>query len=147
MTATLLLLASLLPADASAPVDGPPLPSAVAVADLGELEGEWAIVSCVRSRIDSSMHYRGDRWVFVGGSVFLRDAIRGPGNKVSFHADPTATPARIEVSHTAGRPVPGIYRLVGEELLWAEDLAGRNRPSSFEPADGVVVWKLRRVEK
>jgi hypothetical protein len=40
----------------------------------------------------------------------------------------------------------GIYWRVGNELLWAFSV-GDDRPSSYEPAPGVKLYRLRRVKK
>jgi uncharacterized protein (TIGR03067 family) len=140
---SLLLLAALLPADATVPVDAPPPPAAVCVEDAGELQGEWEVVACVISEADCSRILKDERWAFRGTSACSRGGNRG----YEVRADPSAGPATLDAISASGCVRRGVYRRTGDELLWALGMAAGNRPSSFEPARGVTVWTLRRVMK
>jgi uncharacterized protein (TIGR03067 family) len=144
---SLLLLAALAPADASAPVEGPPAPSAVMVEDAGEVQGTWEIVSVFLGTDDHSSGYRGDRFVFVGTTF---QAIKAGGNafiSVTFRVDAARYPPAIDIMAEEGQARLAIYRRTDDKLLWAWAVKGGPRPSSFDPAPGVMVWTLRRVKK
>jgi uncharacterized protein (TIGR03067 family) len=147
--AALVMVMALLPADASAPVDGPPLPSAVKVEDAGELQGEWEVLSVFVGKRDESGAVKRDRWRFVGVSAVVVGATQGPRGQSNLHVNPATDPPMIEREMLDGRIFLGIYRRTSDELLWADGgLKGNEpRPSSFEPAPGVFVWTLRRVKK
>jgi hypothetical protein len=145
VTMPLLLLASLLPADASAPVDGPPSPSAVQVSDAGELQGEWEAVECFFGLREVSADVRGYRWSFTGPSAHFVDERGVPQFdlweiRVSLYSGSPHIDGASD-----GRWRRGVYRRTGDELLWASSWAGQ--PSSFDPAPDVLLWTLRRVKK
>ena len=145
MPPVLLLLTLALADDPGSP-DGPPPPAAVRVEDAGELQGEWEVVSLFIEKLDYSKASKGDRWVFAGTSVRL---IHSNGHVFGPHAirvNAACDPSEFEYSDQGNR-IRGIYRRSGDELLLAEDRYGDGpRPSSFEPANRVVLWTLRRVK-
>jgi uncharacterized protein (TIGR03067 family) len=132
-TAPLLLAALLAPADAPTP------PPDAAVSDAGELRGEWEGVRVFFGGNDATSLFDGDRWAFAGGSATFIPAKRGPVRTMAVRADPTAATPTIDRGRTDGTFSPGVYRHGGDELLWAVDLAGYGRPTSFEPTPGVSV--------
>ena len=142
----LVLVMTLAPADASPPVDGPPPPSAVTVNDAGELQGQWEVVGCVEGRKDQSHRYKGGRWRFTGMSLVI-DAKVGIKGSHDIQVDPYCDPPAVDQVMLHGLPLAGIYRRFGDELIWAEERTTRERPASFEPVEGFVVWTLRRVKK
>jgi uncharacterized protein (TIGR03067 family) len=145
MTPTLLLLTlTLAPGDAPTPPDGPPSPAAVRVEDAGELQGTWEVVDCVLKGYDTTA-FKGRRWVFCGVSGRPDWGRRG-FMPLTLRVDTARSPSWLDEAKDYGPGIPGIYRRCGDELWWAlgtED----GRPSSFEPATGVLVWTLRRVKK
>jgi len=147
--AALILVMALAPADASAPVDGPPAPSAVAAVDICELQGAWDVVACTVGGRDQLPLFWGHRWVFTGSAVRSLDATgRQAIPSDAFWADPTCSPARLDLPASGDiRLRRGIYRRVGDQLLWAWTCSDDGPPTSFDPAPGVVVWTLRRVKK
>jgi uncharacterized protein (TIGR03067 family) len=147
MTPCLLLLASLLPADASASVDGPPSASLAMVEDATELQGTWEVVGCFGGTLDWTESFKGNRWVFSGVSARLVGRSEGLVKPRTFRVNAASCPAAIDSVDEDGDPSPGIYRRTGDELRWADGGMVSGLPSSFEPADGVIVWTLRRVRK
>jgi uncharacterized protein (TIGR03067 family) len=143
----LMLAVTLAPADASAPPDGPPPPSAVMVSDAGELQGEWEIVSCVVGKSDESELFKGDRWRFAGTSAVRIDATQGQEYRADLRVNPAADTPAIDLTTSRGEVCFGIYRRTGDELIWVMDRGSGRRLSSFEPAPSVEVWTLRRVKK
>jgi uncharacterized protein (TIGR03067 family) len=129
-------------------VDGPPPPSAVTVDDLGDWQGEWEVVSWIVMGRDKAAVYKGGRLVFVGPSARVIETTTGRiFSSTTLRVDAAACPATIDERCESGRRRLGIYRRVGDELLWADANPGEPRPSSFEPADGVLLWMLRHVKK
>jgi hypothetical protein len=143
MTYTLPLLLSLTVAPADAPT---PLPDA-AVSDAAELRGEWEIVGCNDGGIDRSVRFKGWRMLFVGESVYLRDAGEGAELLGMVRADPSADPPRIDVTAPEGVLHRTAYRRGGDAVFWAWGRVGGPLPSSFEPAENVTVWTLRRLKR
>jgi uncharacterized protein (TIGR03067 family) len=147
--AALVMVMVLLPADAPASPDGPPPAAAVRVEDSTELQGRWEVVGCVVNGRDTKGWYKGDKWVFAGSLAVMTD-VNGMRQYVqwSVRADPIPNPSHIEIVVEDGvMSRRGIYRRSGDDLLWAYDVSGIRRPSSFEPAPEVWVWTLRRVRK
>src|SRR5262245_61031434 len=72
-----------------------------------------------------------------------------------YKVDAKATPATIDVTYqkTAGGAAPpamlGIYKIDGDTLTICYAPGGKERPTTFEPADGVrvAVMVLRRAKK
>jgi uncharacterized protein (TIGR03067 family) len=142
LTASLLLAAALTPADAPTP------PPDAAVSDAGELQGEWEIDECVMRGVDQTGAYaKGDRWVIAGTSARLLQRQGNTYKPLTLRADPGRFPSEVTDAVPAGYERPGIYRRVGDRLVWVMDETNGRRPSSFEPAPGVTVWTLRRVRK
>ena len=144
---SLLLVASLLPADASAPVDGPPPPSSVTVEDATALQGTWEVVGCFGGTLDWTESFKGNRWVFSGGSCRLVGRSEALVKPRTFRVNAAARPAMIDSVDSEGFPSPGIYRRTGDEILWADGGMVSGLPSSFEQANGVILWTLHRVSK
>jgi len=143
-----MLAAPLLLALTLAPADAPTPPPDAAGSDAGELQGEWEMVSCVLNGRDRSRRLGATRWVVVGSSHRVVYAAGPPGLPAAVRVDASRSPCEVDDSQQDGRIDRGIYRRTGDELHWADSLL-RNapRPSSFDPAPGVVVWTLRRVRK
>jgi hypothetical protein len=138
LTAPLLLTLALAPADSRTP------PPDAAVSDAGELQGEWEVVSARGWQVNLTHNFKGDLWVFSGPSAVCTTPLglllrRGPDGRIAVEANPAAEPPTIN---------DGVYRRTGDVLLWAQstEVYGR-RPTSLDPAPGVVVWTLRRVRK
>ena len=142
MHAAPLLLAAMF-----APADAPTPPPDAAVSDAGELQGTWEVVRVFFAGNDATSLFEGDRWAFAGESATFIPAKLGPVKTAAVRADPTAATPAADRGRPNGTFSPGIYRRGGDELLWAVDLAGYGRPTSFEPTPGVSVWTLRRVKK
>ena len=137
LTAPLLLAAALAPADAPTP------PPDAAVGDARELQGEWEVVGCIINGGDETSLYKGERWTFAGPA-----AQRTRANPYEVRADPSARPMTLDLTTRSGKVRRGICRLSGDEMLWVNGfMRGGGRPSSFDPASGVIVWTLRRVRK
>ena len=118
------------------------LPDA-AVSEAGELQGEWEVVGCVINGGDETSLYKGGRWTFAGPT-----ARRTGSNPYGVRADPSAPPPTLDLTTRSGKVRGGIYRLSGDEMHWVDGhMPQGGRPSSFEPAPGVIVWTLRRVKK
>ena len=137
-TACLLLAAALAPADAPTP------PPDAAVSDAGELQGEWEVVSARGWQVNLTHNFKGELWVFAGPSAACTTPLQllarsGPAGRIAVESNPAAEPPTIN---------DGVYRRTGDELLWAQstEVYGR-RPTSLDPAPGVMVWTLRRVRK
>jgi uncharacterized protein (TIGR03067 family) len=140
LTASLLLALTLAPADAPSP------PPDAAVSDAGELQGEWEIESVFISKKDETRLYQGDRWVFVGSSHWIIEATGQATRPTTVRVDAGRGPSEVEVAYQGGKNDRGIYHRIGDELLWAEGGAA-GRPSAFELAEGVIVWRFRRLRK
>jgi len=142
-----MLAAPLLLAAALAPADAPTPPPDAAVSDAGELQGEWEVVSLVRSGRDQTADVRGFRWEFAGVShvITCGNATTPP---VTVRVNAACDPRRVDTENEPHKTTCGIFRRVGDTLQWADDVSGGGgRPSSFESAPGVAVWTLRRVKK
>jgi uncharacterized protein (TIGR03067 family) len=143
-----MLSAPLMLALALAPADAPTPPPDCTVSDAGELQGEWEVVSMVQGRQDFSSVTKGDHMVFAGPSVLHRDtAGRLKGHRGWLRVDPAADRPHADLVYPPGDRRPGIYLRSGDQLSWAWGQDQGARPSSFEPAEGVMVWTLRRVKK
>jgi uncharacterized protein (TIGR03067 family) len=140
-TASLLLAAALAPADAPTP------PPDAAVSDAGELQGEWEVVGCDMEGGDETPRFKAYRWAFTGTSAALITARGGPLWTTTVRVDPAAAMPVIDRERPDHSVSLGVYRRTGDELLWAAELIEERRPSSFDPAPGVIVWTLRRVRK
>jgi uncharacterized protein (TIGR03067 family) len=147
LTAHLLLALTLAPADAPAPPDAPPPPDAVSVADAGELQGEWEVVACVYGGRNTTASFRGDRWVFVGASFRIVSRVGPASGPSTIRVDAAHEPPEVDDVTQDGKIGQGIYRRTRDELVWSAGEKGQPRPSSFQPAAGVFLWKLRRVKK
>jgi uncharacterized protein (TIGR03067 family) len=139
--------ASLLLAAALAPADGPTPPPDAAVSDAGELRGEWEVVGCVVGESDESELFKGHSGRFAGTSALRIDATQGTEYRADVRVHPAADTPAIDLTTSRGEVRRGIYRRAGDELIWVMARGGGPRPSSFDPAPGVVVWTLRRVKK
>ena len=144
-----MLSAPLLLTLALAPADAPASPPDAAVSDAGELQGEWEVVSAFTQGGDSTAGFKGDHFRFAGASVVYSPLPGGPRKPSGIHVTLTADPPAIdrEAVDGPGTSQLGIYRRAGDELVWAFDVSGNGRPSTFEPASGVILWTLRRVGK
>ena len=72
----------------------------------------------------------------------------GLAEQCTVRVDPYRSPSQVDEVRENGRIDRGVYRRVGDEVLWAESTRPSGpRPSSFDPAPGVMVWTLRRVKK
>jgi uncharacterized protein (TIGR03067 family) len=91
--------------------------------------------------------FGGDRWLFTEMSDVRVHANRDPPSAGVLQVNPSANPQTIDRAKRDGSRRHGVYRVVGDELVWAWDEGGVGRPSSFDPAEGVIVWTLRRVKK
>ena len=130
------------------PWSRPTPPPDAAVSDAGELQGEWEVVSWIIMGRDKAAVYKGGRLVFVGTSAWVVETTTGRiFSPSTLCVDVAACPATIDDACESGHGRLGIYRRVGDVLLWADANPGEPRPSSFEPADGVLLWTLRRVRK
>jgi len=139
--AILLLAATLASADAPTP------PPDTAVSDAGELQGQWEVVSVFYGNADSTNLFNGDRWVFAGTSAIFIETKRGPGSRTGVRADPTAGTPTIDRERPDGSINRGIYRRIGDVLVWAQGPEGGRRPASFAPGNAVYLWTLGRVKK
>ena len=122
-------------------------PPDAAVRDAGELQGEWEVVSVFYGDADSTNLFNGDRWVFAGTSAIFIETNRGPGSRTGVRADPTAGTPTIDRERPDGSISRGIYRRIGDVLVWAQGPEGGRRPASFAPGNAVYLWTLRRVKK
>jgi hypothetical protein len=132
---------------ALAPADAPMSPPDAAVSDAGELQGEWEVVAAYFDLENKSRGYKGSRWRFAGRCVVHIDASGWLLPPYLVHVDPSAEPPATDTVMSYGLPARGIYRRSGDVLIWADEWWSGCRPSSFEPAEGFVVWTLRRVKK
>ena len=147
----LLLLASLLPADASPPTDGvtPPEKADVVVG----IEGEWEIVSVLE---DGGKDITGR---FQRNHFFITHDRFTVGQGPNGDADMPYMPYRLGWL----KPIPeidmpvhpdhasrGIYDCDGDHLVWGDAGYDNPRPKalSSKPGSGVhQLWTLRRVKK
>ena len=118
MTPTLLLTLALALADASTP------PPDATVSDARELQGEWEVVSVFYGDADSTNLFNGDRWVFAGTSAIFIETKCGPGSRTGVRADPTAGTPTIDRERPDGSINRGIYRRIGDVLVWAQGPEG-----------------------
>jgi uncharacterized protein (TIGR03067 family) len=141
MTATLLLLAVTL-----APADAPTPPPDAAVSDAGELQGEWEVVEVNSDRRELTFSCKGQRWVFAGMSYQIFVATGRAFALRTIRVDVAHDPSAFDEMCLDMPPLLCIYRRSGDDLVLVQGSPAR-RPSSFDPAPGVVVWTLRRVKK
>jgi uncharacterized protein (TIGR03067 family) len=141
LAAPLLLALALVPADAPTP------PPDAAVSDAGDLRGEWEVVGCIINGGDETSQFKGDSWRLTATSAVRLDATQGQEYRADVRVGPAADPPAIDLTNSRGQVRRGIYRRAGDELIWAMNQSSGPRPSSFDPALGVVVWTLRRVKK
>jgi uncharacterized protein (TIGR03067 family) len=113
------------------------------------LEGTWAIVSVtVEGETNTKAKDIGGTIVFKGKTVTFKNQ-RGD-RKATFKIDPKKK--TIEITFTEGpskgKPIPGLYRLKGDELKWCHSRAGRDQPKRFtaEKGSGNVLVVLKRVK-
>lgn len=114
-----------------------------------ELEGEWAMVSCVSSgqTLDKQFVKMGKRvargneiTVTMGPQVIL---------KAKFTVDRSPNPMTIDYVLTSRQFQYGIYELEGESLKVNFSAPGEERPADFNSAagDGRTLTQWRRVKK
>jgi uncharacterized protein (TIGR03067 family) len=130
---------------AAAPADFPQTPAP-------ELEGEWAMVSCVQNGEPMPQ-----AWLRFGKRTAVGNLITVTMNKqvmlkVFFSADRTKEPKEIDYAIAAGPQAGqrqyGIYELKGGKLTTAIAALGDPRPKdfSFTPGDGKLVTTWSRTK-
>jgi hypothetical protein len=128
----LLLLASMLPADASAPL----WPPAAQVEDLTDWQGEWEVVACKFFGDDQTSLFKGDRWVVSSRKARLIDGATGQaGCPITLLPDRLSPDDSMGVEFEAGVAHRGAYRRDGAELIWTW---GNGRDS--------ITWTLRKAK-
>jgi uncharacterized protein (TIGR03067 family) len=144
-----MLAAPLLLALALAPADAPTPPPDAAVSEAGELQGDWEVVAHHHGAADRTAEFKGFRWVFAGASARLVSPAGGTLRPLNVRADAARRTSEADDPFAPDCPPQrGIYSRSGDALLWAMGVPGASgRPSSFDPAPGVIVWTLRRVKK
>jgi uncharacterized protein (TIGR03067 family) len=104
--------------------------------DAPSLVGEWV-----------SDHENGRRYIFTTDGRFTYVLGKGSTAEYTYTADPTKTPAEIDlVPAPGGGPVvPGIYKIEGDTLTVCFTTPGAPRPTRFEKSDtphvGLSVYK------
>ena len=111
---------------------------------ISELEGEWAMVSCIRNGDPlGPMMVKGGKRVTRGNdtTVFFGDH---PFLKTTFTLDPSQQPKTIDLGN-AGEVQRGIYELDGETMKICYAAPGERRPSDYATARGdgrtMAVWQ------
>jgi uncharacterized protein (TIGR03067 family) len=146
----LLLLASLLPADASASPDGSP-PQQAAVEDLTDVAGSWIVVAYRFTGRQWARPTEGSvaGWTFTPGLVTM-DYDGGARIRLGngFHMDRSAAPPALDVLQSQRAVFAGIYRRAGDLLIW-ESCEEGHRPGRFTLSDdyGYDAWILRRARR
>jgi uncharacterized protein (TIGR03067 family) len=152
MTACLLVLASMLPADATAPPDGPPTPREAEQEDFTDFQGEWDVVAFQFDGKDYFPTCKDIGWAFDRNTVYQRTPVGAIARTVRLGHSTWPT---IDVTDlNKGYVSRGVYLRVGDVLFWSTTWddggkSGGRRPTEFDSkADsGVALWTLRRVRK
>jgi uncharacterized protein (TIGR03067 family) len=111
-----------------------------------ELEGEWAMVSCVTSGqpLDEQFVKHGKR-VAKGNNITVSMMGRVM-MKARFTVDHSTQPNRIDYALSGGQEQQGIYELEGEMLKVNFSSPGQDRPADFSSSAGdgrtLTVWRL-----
>jgi len=147
----LLLLASMLPADASASLDGT-RPQDAEVDDLTDFQGTWEMVVISKGGKDITEK---DDLVSLTCSgrdmtCLLKGETKPRRHGTILRLDRSGCPPAVDLLlHEPRGLEPGIYRRYGSLLIWADEEYNRYRPTTFQsPKDtGEIVILFRRVMK
>jgi len=82
-----------------------------------------------------------------GTWIIYRDGKDLGGIVRKYKADPKAKPAAVDTCETAdGKFSPGIYRLDGDTMSMVLRTSDAGRPTTFDPAEGVMTFEFKRVK-
>jgi hypothetical protein len=104
-------------------------------------------VSVVRSGRDQTADVKGFRWNFAGEAhvITCGNAATAP---MLVRVNAGCYPRQVDTEDKQHQTTHGIFLLIRDHLLWADDVSGGGGlPSSFESAPGIAVWTLRRIKK
>src|SRR5262249_13388358 len=105
---------------------------------LGQLSGTWDVIR-------QEGGFEAKRLIFKADTLTLEFG-GGQKKEARIKVQAASKPRGIDILHDRGTS-PGIYELQGKELKICFAVEGKNRPTEFKAAKGVIVIELRRDGK
>ena len=120
---------------AAEPSDKPGDESPAAKAELKNLQGNWRVVRA-ENKGEDVLPKLGYEQFTVEGTT-MRMVRNGEERKSTFELDPSHDPKWITFTTQAGKQIPGIYELKGDN--WKTLSSGKGRPANFEEREAILM--------
>jgi uncharacterized protein (TIGR03067 family) len=120
--------------------------------DAAQLQGTWQVVSA-KVGVNRDVVPLPDevanrlQLLFSSDKLVLREGLSD--KTATFHIDPDQNPRTLDMVHTdgpeKGKTFLAVYQLDGDNLQLCRANPGDQRPASFTPANGQMLFVLKRV--